>query len=238
MATLTVVMAELKAKGNEKTRALYGRHGHPVERVLGVSNADMKAIAKGLKGQQALAMELYATGMMEAMYLAGMVADGAQMSKKELEAWANGARGMPMIESSTVPWVAVESEAGRELAVKWMAAKNDGVKSVGWATYSGLVSVRADEALDLKEVSELIDRVVKEVHEAENRVRKTMNGFVICVGTYVKPLLGAAKSAAKKMGDVSVDVGETACKVPVAGEYIAKVEGMGRVGVKRKTLRC
>jgi hypothetical protein len=65
-----------------------------------------------------------------------------------------------------------------------------------------------------------------------------MNNFVICVGTYVKPLAGKAMAAAEKLGDVSVDVGETACKVPVAAAYLEKVQGMGRVGVKKKTIRC
>ena len=60
----------------------------------------------------------------------------------------------------------------------------------------------------------------------------------IGVGTYVKPLLRKAKQAAKKLGTVEVDMGETACKVPVAVDYIAKVESMGRVGKKRKTIRC
>ena len=65
-----------------------------------------------------------------------------------------------------------------------------------------------------------------------------MNGFVIAVGTYVAPFHAAAKAAAKKLGDVSVDVGDTACEVPMAEAYIGKVEGLGRVGVKRKTIRC
>jgi len=34
-----------------------------------------------------------------------------------------------------------------------------------------------------------------------------MNGFVIAVGSYVKPLLQKAKAAAKQIGNVSVDVG-------------------------------
>jgi hypothetical protein len=54
----------------------------------------------------------------------------------------------------------------------------------------------------------------------------------------VKALLGEAKAAAEKIGNVSVDVGETACQVPVASAYIGKMEKMGRVGKKRKTLRC
>ncbi len=65
-----------------------------------------------------------------------------------------------------------------------------------------------------------------------------MNGFVIAVGSYVKPLLKQAQATARAIGTVSVDVGETACKVPLAVEYIKKVETAGRVGKKRKTIKC
>ena len=61
---------------------------------------------------------------------------------------------------------------------------------------------------------------------------------MISVGTYVKPLLKPAKAAAKKIGTVSVDMGTTSCKVPLATDYIAKVEKAGRVGKKRKTAKC
>ena len=65
-----------------------------------------------------------------------------------------------------------------------------------------------------------------------------MNGFVISVGAYVKPLLKQAKRVAKTIGTVSVDMGDTACKVPLATEYIEKIEKMGRIGKKRKTIKC
>jgi len=173
---------------------------------------------------------------MEAMYLAGMVAKGSLMTRAQLNSWAKGAAGMSMVAEYTVPWVTVENAAGRELALEWMGAGK--MAPSGWCTYSGLVATVADEALDLAEIEGLLGRVVKGIDAAANRERYTMNGFVISVGTYVAPLLGAAKAAAKKLGDVSVDVGDTACEVPVAERYIAKVEGMGRVGVKRKTIRC
>jgi hypothetical protein len=185
-----------------------------------------------------LALELYDTGVMDAMYLAGIVADGSQMSKKQLQSWADGAVGMPMIAEFTVPWVAVENAAGRELALEWMKSKKEQVASAGWCTYSGMVATRADEALDLKEIEGLLRTVVAKVHEAPNRVRSTMKGFVICVGTYVAPLLKQAKAAAVEIGPVSVDVGETACQVSVATESIAKAEAAGKVGKKRKTIRC
>ena len=90
----------------------------------------------------------------------------------------------------------------------------------------------------MDEIKQLLERVVEEIDNAQNRVRYAMNGFVIAVGTYVKPLLKQAKATAKKIGVVSVDMGDTACKVPLATEYIQKVEKSGRVGKKRMTIKC
>ncbi|HXJ91939.1 MAG TPA: DNA alkylation repair protein [Terriglobia bacterium] len=238
MPSVESVMASLKKKGSEKTRAIYARHGLPADRALGVSMADLKVIAKTIKGQQTLACQLYETGIVDAMYLAGIVADGSKMAKRELQAWAEGAAGMPMISEYTVPWVTVESAYARDLAMEWVKSKREHLASSGWCTYSGLAATRTDDALDLDEIASLLRTVVKEIGKAPNRARYTMNGFVIAVGTYVKPLLDQAKGAANEIGAVSVDMGDTACQVPLATALIAKVEAAGRVGKKKKTIRC
>ena len=238
MPTVASIMAELKKKGKESTRKIYARHGMVTENMYGVSVADLKVIAKTIKGQQALACELYATGNMDAMYLAGMVADGSQMTTKQLNAWAEGAANLQMIAEYTVPWVTVENQNARDLAVQWIKSKKEHVASSGWCTYSGLVGTKLDDALDLAEIEGLLGVVVKGLKSAQNRVRYTMNGFVIAVGTCVKPLSKQAKAAARQIGTVSVDMGETACKVPVATAYIEKIEAAGRAGQKRKTIRC
>jgi 3-methyladenine DNA glycosylase AlkD len=238
MATLPLILSELKARGQESFRKTFIRHGSPPDRVFGVSVADLKTIAKTIKGHQALACELYETGMMEAMYLAGIVADGKQLTKKQLEAWAKGTHGISMIAEYTVPWVAVDSPHARELALKWIDSKTDHIAASGWCTYTGIVATTADDKLDLVEIEGLLERVVKTIGSATNRARYTMNGFVIAVGTYVKPLAKAAKDVAKKLGDVSVDVGDTGCKVPLATAAIEKVEATGRLGKKKATIRC
>jgi 3-methyladenine DNA glycosylase AlkD len=238
MPTVATIMSELKKKGKESTRKIYARHGMATENMYGVSVADLKVIAKTLKGQQGLACELYNTGNLDAMYLAGMVADGSKMSAKELNAWAEGAANLQMIAEYTVPWVAVENPQGRELALQWMKSKQERVACSGWCTYSGLLATKPDEALDLAEIKNLLGAIVMGIKNAQNRVRYTMNGFVIAVGTYMKPLLKEAKEAARKIGEVSVDVGETACNVPLATAHIEKIEDAGRIGKKRKTIRC
>ena len=238
MPTAASILAALKSKGKDQTRKIYSRHGMDPARVLGVSTADLKAIAKTIRGQQDLACELYSTGIMEAMYLAGMVTDGAKLTREQLNQWAEGAEGLQMIAEYTVPWVAVDSPHARALALKWMKAKKEHIAAAGWSTYAGLVSLLPDESLDLAEIQTLLDTAVKQAHTAPNRVRYTMNTLVISVGGYVKPLLKQAKAAARQLGAVSVDMGETACKVPLATAYIEKIEAMGRVGQKRKTIRC
>jgi 3-methyladenine DNA glycosylase AlkD len=238
MPTVNSVIAELKGKGKEQARKIYLRHGMAEERVLGVSVADLKVVAKSIKAQQALACELYQTGIMDAMYLAGMVADGAKLTREQLNAWVESAAGFQMISEHTIPWVTVENEHARTLALQWIKSKKEHVAAAGWSTYSGLLATRPDDQLDLVEIEGLLDSIVKQIGSAPNRVRYTMNTFVISVGTYVKPLLKRAKAVAKQIGAVSVEMGDTACKVPLASAYIEKVEGMGRVGQKRKTIRC
>ncbi|MBK9386995.1 MAG: DNA alkylation repair protein [Planctomycetes bacterium] len=233
---LADVMAELEKLGNATTKKTWLRHG-ATEPLFGVKIGDMKVLLKKLKGRQDLALQLYATGNLDAMYLAGLLADGAQMSKKELESWAKAARWQ-MIAEYTVPWVTSEHADARAIALKWMDSKQEHIACAGWNTYSGFVSMRPDGELDLAEVEALLQRVLSEIGEAKNRVKYCMNGFVMAVGAAVKPLLAKAKATAKKLGKVEVDVGDTDCKVPLALEMLEKIEKMGKVGNKRKTMKC
>ncbi|MDA1259626.1 MAG: DNA alkylation repair protein [Planctomycetota bacterium] len=230
------VMSLLKKLGSEQTRKTLVRHGAPKD-IYGVKVADLKVIAKKLKGNQALALELYDTGNGDAMYLAGLVADGALMSRKQLDAWAKQA-DWAMVGEYTVPWVASENPQAREIALAWMDAKKEGVAAAGWNTYACHLMLQPDAELDLKEIEKLLKRVEKEIGKAPNRVRYCMNSFVIAAGGYVKPLLAKAKATAKKLGPVEVDMGDTACAVPSALGTIEKIEKMGRVGKKRKTAKC
>lgn len=236
MNSVKQVMTELKKKGNAQTRKTYARHGMQAD-TFGVKVADLKVIAKKIKGNQSLACELYETGNYDAMYLAGIVADGSQMTKKQLESWAKTATCATLSEY-TVPGVASESPHAQVLAMKWIGSKTESIASSGWNTYTGIIATTPDADLDLKELKTLLDRITNNIDQEPDRVRYTMNGFVIAVGAYVKPLLKKAKQVAKKIGAVSVDMGDTACKVPLALAYIEKIESAGRVGKKRKTIKC
>ena len=228
-------MTELKKKGSEQTRKIYANHGIELES-FGVKIADLKVIAKTIKGDQKLACELYDTGNADAMYLAGLVADGKQMTKRQLDLWARNSRWY-MISEFTVPFVAHQHEAAVDVATKWIKSKTECIAAAGWATYAGILATRADDELDLDAIKELLKNVESEIDGAQNRVKYSMNGFVIAVAGCVKPLLNAAKATAKKIGKVEVEMGKTSCKVPLATDYIEKMEAAGRIGKKRKTIK-
>jgi 3-methyladenine DNA glycosylase AlkD len=236
--SLDDVMAELKAAGSEKFKATFVRHGVPADLTYGVSNADLKSIATRIRNRQDLAYELYDTGIMDAMYLAGIVAKGSLMDRDTLNKWVKATDGLNMIAEYTVAWVTTESPYARELALEWIESPNEKIASSGWCTYAGMIATQPDDQLDLEEIRSLMQRVVREIHTSPNRVKLTMNGFVICVGAYVALLLEDAKQISRAIGKISVDMGDTACRVPSALDDIEKIESMGRVGKKRKTIRC
>jgi 3-methyladenine DNA glycosylase AlkD len=234
--TLKQVMSELEAKGTDAVKRLLLKHGAK-EPFFGVKVGDMKVLHKKLKGRQALALELYATGNGDAQYLAGMIADGRQMTAGQIQKWADTA-AWDMVSGTTVPWVAHEHPEGFELARKWIDSADEQVARAGWNTLGALAATVPDEKFPVKEFSALLERVARTIAQAPDGVRYCMNNFVIACGTYVAPLGDKAIATARKIGQVEVDMGDTACKVPDAESYIGKSRRGAAVAPKRKTIRC
>lgn len=233
---LDEVMKELAARANATCKRTYLRHGAP-EPVFGVRVGDLKPLQKQLKGRQDLALELYATGNSDAMYLAGLIADGAKMNRRQLDQWVRGA-SWHMIAGCTVPWVTAEHPDAVAIALKWIDSPKELIATAGWSTLSAVVATVPDDQLPVKEFGKLLDRCAKTIKTAPNRARYSMNSFVISCGTYVAALGDQAIATARRMGTVEVDMGDTSCQVPEAESYILKSRRGAPVAPKRKTTRC
>jgi hypothetical protein len=233
---LDQVMSTLASKGSEATKKLLVKHGAK-EPFFGVKVADLKPLHKKLQGEQALALQLYATGNADAQYLAGMITDGAKMTAAQLDTWAKTAN-WNMISSFTVAWVASEHADGFAIAAKWIDSKQEAVAVAGWKTLGALAATVPDDQLPAKKFSALLDRVAKTISAAPDDVRLAMNQFIIAVGTYVAPLGEQAIATARKIGQVEADMGDTACKIPDAEAYILKSRRGAPIAPKRKTVRC
>ncbi|MBT3208535.1 MAG: DNA alkylation repair protein [Bacteroidetes bacterium] len=234
--TVEEIMKKLEEFGDENTKKTLKKHGAK-EPFFGVKVADLKKILKKTKKNHELSLELYKTGNTDAMYLAGLMADEKQITKEQLNEWVDKAYWHYLSEYA-VPWVAAETDFGFELGMEWIKSKEERIAAAGWATLAYYAGVNKDEDLDIKTYSKLLDSVEKEIHQAKNRVRYAMNGFLIAIGSYIIELNEKSKKIAAMVGKVEVNMGGTACKVPLAKNYIEKVEDRGNLGKKRKTARC
>ncbi len=234
--TATEIVEELRTLGSESNKKVLRNHGVR-EPFFGVKIGDMKKIQKRIKKDYQLALDLYDTGNYDAMYLAGLVADDARMTRKDLNHWVKTAIG-GALASATVPWVAAGSNHGYEIALEWIESEQENVAEAGWGTLSSLVALKDDHDLDQAGLKRLLQRVRETIHQQPDAVRHAMNGFLIALGTHVRELSDLAAQAAAQVGRVSVDMGNTACKVPDAVEHIRKARESGAVGKKRKTVKC
>ena len=230
------ILDELKALGKDGYKRILLNHGVK-EPLYGVKIEDLKKIQKRVKKNHPLALALFDTGVYDAQYLAGLIADDSKMTRADLRRWARRAES-PALCAFTVAWVAAGSNHGHELALEWIDSKDPGGAETGWSTLSSLVALKDDSELDLGEIRRLLRRVATTIHDQPDRVRYVMNGFVIAVGSHVAPLADEATATARKVGKVSVDMGDTACEVPDAAAYIDKVKQRGATGKKRKTVKC
>lgn len=230
------VMSDLQQKGSEQTKKIFTRHGAR-EPYYGVKVADLKILQKKIKTDHHLALQLFDSGNSDAMYLAGMIADPKLFQKDVLQNWAEKAYWY-MISEFTVAGVTAESRFGWELASEWINSDKENIASAGWATYSWLVSLTPNNEIDVKLIETLLLTIKEKIHSSQNRVRYTMNGFIISVGAYIPDFKETALKAADFIGKVKVFMGQTSCKVPDARPYIENIYSMGRAGKKRKSALC
>ncbi len=234
--TANEILEEIKPLGSDSYKRVMFNHGVK-EPCFGVKISDLQKIVKRIKMDYQLALDLYDTGVYDAMYLAGLIADDMRMTKENLQHWVELAYCQGLC-SATVAWVAAGSRHGWEMGREWIDSDRILTAVAGWATLGSLLSTKPDAQLDMAALEGLLQRVQKTIHETSDLVRYQMNSFVIAVGSYVLPLSATAIQTAEQIGPVMADLGNNSCQVPFAPEYIRKVEIRGSLGKKRKTAKC
>ena len=236
MELVDELIKELSGLGRPSIKRVLLKHGAQ-EPFFGVKIGDLKPIEKRLKPNYELALQLYATGVSDAMYLAGLITDDLKMTRDDLNTWVAQAY-WSLLSESTVPWVAAGSQYGHELGLEWIESSCGTIACAGWCTLSELTLLKPDTELDLSQYRFLLERVKTSLPQQPDRVRLCMNSFVIACGSNVKLLTEIASACAVEIGRISVSMGDTACKVPFAPESISVAVTRGTIGKKRKTVKC
>ncbi|MFO0833213.1 MAG: DNA alkylation repair protein [Phycisphaerales bacterium] len=220
---LAEVMRALEKAGSAQTRKTYTRHGASGP-MFGVSFGDLKKLLDRIRVDQELAEALWDTGNFDARNLAAKVCDPGQFPSKVLDAWA--ATPIAWVWGGYVGQIAAEGPHGRAKAEKWLAAKNDATRSAGWCTVGAMAMI--DEATEDSWFSGRLVELEKGVRTANNRHRYVMNNALIAIGCRNASLRRAATAAARRIGVIEVDHGDTDCKTPDAVERLEKAWGRAK----------
>jgi 3-methyladenine DNA glycosylase AlkD len=210
-------MAELEAAGSEQTRKTYRRHGMP-DPMFGVSFAKLGELKKRLKVNQALAEQLWATGNADARFLAAMVADPKRQSPASLDAWVADLAGHTL--AGYVAELAAKTAFSRELAEAWIDRDEEMATRTGW-TVMALLAMH-DKGLPEGYFEPVLVRIERDIHGAKNREKEGMYNALLAIGMRDDRLEELAIAAARRIGVVAIDHGDTACKTPDAVPYIQK----------------
>jgi len=212
-------MAELKKAGSAQTRKTYARHGGS-EPMFGVSFAKLKEMTKRIDVDHELALELWDTTNLDARNLAVKVVDPARMRPAELDRWARETWSTMRMCGGYVGMVAAEGPHGAKKAVQWLASGQVSVRGSGWTVVGQLA--QRDEGIPDAFFERHISKIARTIHAAPNAERDVMNTTLIAIGGRSPALRKAALAAARKIGKVVVDYGNTSCKTPDAAQSIEK----------------
>jgi 3-methyladenine DNA glycosylase AlkD len=216
--TLSQAMKELEKAGSAQTRKTYARHGAE-EPMFGTSFATLKVLLKKIDVDHELALALWDTGNFDARNLAFKIVDPARMSPSDLDKWAREASRSRMCGGYAGMLAGEGPHAAKKLE-DWLGSKDPKLRAAGWALL-GFFSQR-DEATPDAYFEKKLAEIEKTIHSAPNGHREGMNMVVIMIGCRNAVLRKAASAAAKRIGKVEIDHGDTDCKTPDALEYIEK----------------
>ena len=171
--TVTEVLAELAALEDPKAREVNARHGDD----HGVNLGKLRAVAKQLKIQQELAVELWNTGDTAARLVAILICRPKAFERMELDAMLREA-GIPKVHDWLVNYVVKKSPHVEDLRVSWFADPHPVVASAGWALTTERVAKRPD-GLDLVG---LLDIIEADMSDAPERLQWAMNHCLAQIG--------------------------------------------------------
>lgn len=230
------VMLELEGLGKERLKKMYLSNGAH-EPLFGVATGAMKPMAKTIKINQPLAEQFYATGNYDAMYFAGIIADPQAMTAADFDRWMDAAY-FYMLSDYVVAVTLAETNIAQEVADQWIASGEELRMSAGWSCYCWLLGSRPDREFPEGKISDMLELVQKTIHDSPDRTKSAMNTFIYTVAISYLPLHDKAVKIAEAIGPVEINRDKGKSKFLHASENIRKEVERGKLGFKRKYVRC
>ena len=220
--TLKETLKQLKALGNEKTRAHNTKYGAG-DNQFGVKHGDIRLLAKKIGSDHELAMSLWETGNVDAQLLATLVIKPKNLSAKAMDGMVRSI-SFAHVADWLINYVVKQHPDKESLRQEWMATDQRWAARAGWSLTASRV-VKSPEGLD---VSALLDRIESEMADADPAVQWTMNSTLAEIGIHFPKLRQRAIAIGEKLGiyrDYPVSKGCTSPFAPIWINFMVSRQG-------------
>jgi len=225
---ILVALAALATPRMKKYYLAQGVH----EPVYGAPTGAMKPIARPINGNQPIAEALYATGVFDAMYLAGMICDVESMTPADFRRWMDQAY-CAFIAEAVVAVSLAETAFAQPLAAEFMASPTEAIAAGGWSCYEWLLGARPDHEFIPATIQALLDVVPGIIASQPRAVQSAMQRVVVAVGVSYRPLHEAALHTATQLQAILPKPVNQSPATAIERAVVA-----GRIGFKRRHVRC
>ncbi|CAG5074720.1 hypothetical protein DYBT9623_05408 [Dyadobacter sp. CECT 9623] len=215
--TLSETLTQLESLGSEKMREFNTKHGARSNQ-FGLKMGDIRTVAKKIKTDHALALELWKTENIDARLLATLIIKPAKLSKEELTEMV-ASEPYTQVADWLYSYVVKDYADNESLREGWMNSKNVMLARAGWSLTSGCVS-RNPDRLNLPA---LLDRLEAEMPKAAREVQWTMNNTLANIGIHFPEHRSRAIEIGERLGifrDYPVSKG---CTSPFAPIWIREI---------------
>jgi 3-methyladenine DNA glycosylase AlkD len=212
------VLKELESLGTEQNRKIYMRHGAD-ENTYGVSFANQGKLKKKYKGQHELGVGLWESGNSDAMTLGISIMDPNKVTEKEADKWVKKVSNRH--HTDCLAAVVVQTDFYKKKIDEWTKSQDEFIKRTGYTLIS--LTAKLKERPGDSFYEKYIGKIEKEIGKAPNWAKDGMNSTLLAIGWNIASLKDRVMEAAKKIGTVEIDHGETSCTtVDVAASLKAK----------------
>jgi 3-methyladenine DNA glycosylase AlkD len=217
--TVKEVLDQLHALSDPRAVKNWERIGNDPKNYIGVALTKLKNLAKKIKKNHELSLELWKTGIHDARVLACLIADPLKVTEAQIDEW------MKQIENTELgDQIANYVVTGGPFAMKkmkqWTKSKDEWTKRTGYMLVAAMAG--HPQILSEEDLEKILETIEKEIHRSPNYARDGMNWALIKIGYRSPELNKLAQAAAKRIGPVMVDYGDTSCKVPDALTYLQR----------------
>ncbi len=196
------VMAHLRALANADNVAGMARYGiRPKTETLGISVYTVREIAKEIRRDHALALQLWDSGVHEARLLAGMIADPRQMTPAGMDRWAATFDSWDIVDQ-TCSNLFDQTPYAHQKAFEWAAREEEFVKRAGYVMMAAL-AVHDKDAPD-SAFEAFFPVIVAGATDERNFVKKAVNWALRNIGKRNQALNRAAIVLAREIQTMPV----------------------------------